>query len=81
MKREEVLKIGENISKVLQSNSREDLVKDLARLIYELESIKEEINNFIKSEIESESDESEDEVSIDDEDLVIKVEKGFHSIK
>jgi hypothetical protein len=81
MKREEILKIGEEISKVLQSNARQDLVKELAKIIFEYESLKEELNTFVKSEIESESDESIEDVEIEDEDLVIKVEKGFHSIK
>lgn len=82
MKDEEIIKIIKKIVVVLDETGNNELVESLLNIIGEYNNLKEELKEFVNKEIESSSDEDMEDVKIDDEDLVIKVDaKGFHSIK
>lgn len=82
MKLEELIKMGEEISIILQKHKRSELVKQLAQFIHDYEEIKDEVATFVHGEVESESEASETSLpELEDEDMIVKVDKGFHSIK
>ncbi len=79
---EELILLGKEISKVLQQSNREELIKPLAKFINDYEELKDEVATFVHGEVESESVSTDEEIpELEDEDIVVKIDKGFHSIK
>jgi len=79
---EELILLGKEISKVLQQSNREELIKPLAKFINDYEELKDEVATFVHGEVESESVSTDEEIpELEDEDIVVKVDKGYHSIK
>lgn len=79
---EELILLGKEISKVLQQSNREELIKPLAKFINDYEELKDEVATFVHGEVESESESTDEELpELEDEDIVVKIDKGFHSIK
>jgi len=79
---EELILLGKEISKVLQQSNREELIKPLAKFINDYEELKDEVATFVHGEVESESVSTDEELpELEDEDIVVKVDKGYHSIK
>ncbi len=79
---QELILLGKEISKVLQQSNREELIKPLAKFINDYEELKDEVATFVHGEVESESVSTDEELpELEDEDIVVKVDKGYHSIK
>jgi hypothetical protein len=79
---QELILLGKEISKVLQQSNREELIKPLAKFINDYEELKDEVATFVHGEVESESVSTDEELpELEDEDIVVKIDKGFHSIK
>ncbi len=79
---QELILLGKEISKVLQQSNREELIKPLAKFINDYEELKDEVATFVHGEVESESVSTDEEIpELEDEDIVVKIDKGFHSIK
>ena len=81
MELQDLIKMGKEISVVLEKHNRTELIKQLAKFIHHYESLQDEIATFVHGEVESESVSSEDMPELEDEDIIVKVDKGFHSIK
>lgn len=79
---QELILLGKEISKVLQQSNLEELIKPLAKFINDYEELKDEVATFVHGEVESESVSTDEELpELEDEDIVVKVDKGYHSIK
>lgn len=80
MNEEEITKLIKDIIVILKAHSRNDLIESIISLHGDYRNLKEELNNFMMNDFISSTD--EEEMHIDDEELVIKVDsKGFYSLK
>ena len=82
MELQDLIKMGKEISVVLEKHNRTELIKQLAKFIHHYESLQDEIATFVHGEVESESASTDEDLpELEDEDIIVKVDKGFHSIK
>lgn len=81
LKDEELVNTIKAICKILEEHNRNDLVDNIIKLFQEYTDLKEELKEFVNMDISS-SEEEMDMDGLEDEELIVKVDKkGFHSIK
>ena len=84
MNNRELIKLCEDISIILKRAKREDLMIPLLELIRHYHELSNELESFVRGDIESTSDEEEEEYTgkVVDEEVVVQVSAdGFHFLK